>query len=70
MENKFVRYCSTNLNFLVPCQVGWIDYPQEPSDNIRTCKDEPCMENCRNLVSSKFADLPIVVKMIGNNSLS
>jgi hypothetical protein len=54
------RYCSTVMNNLIPCQVGW---GSAGGNEVASCSDLPMEENCRNIVdvevSTKIGFCPI-----------
>jgi len=58
-----VRYCDTQLQKLLPCNVGWANY----STNERSsCYDEPAIENCYHLVDPTSLHCPFCGTHIEN----
>jgi len=49
------RYCDTTLQEVAPCNVGWANYS---TDGGTTCRDEPAIKNCHNLVDPTSLHCP------------
>ncbi len=45
-----IRYCFTEKQKLLPCNIGWASYS---SDDVRSCRDDPQEKNCHYLVDEK-----------------
>ena len=61
MPNKKVRYCETKLQSSIPCGVEWWSGTRHPFLGpmiLKSCKDEPMEENCRNIIEAKDGVCP------------
>ena len=50
-----IRYCRTNLQQIMPCQVGWGISTETLN---KCCLDEPMEENCYNIVDTEDESIP------------
>lgn len=58
------RYCDTRFHTEnVACNIGWGD---ADSRGVRSCYDEPALENCRNLVDPSNLHCPSCGSWIEN----